>query len=244
MKKLTTAVVTALVATAGLVATTAPASASSTGFDVSRGADAVTYAGCHEHAAAYSVPANIDSNYEWVMEVVTYDPSGAEVDRKSLTAVNGPLYVDNAPASGNVGILICSTGPKGSYRVESKLDYYNSLGFHYYDYDTDTFEVRSPTSRTGLKVNDATAAYGQTLHFTASSAKERPSGLVANAGAKVRLEKYVGGAWRVIATKSTDRYGKARFAVTWKHRATVKTRAVTVATSGYGKSASAQRAIY
>jgi hypothetical protein len=244
MKKLTTAVVTALVATAGLVATTAPASASSTGFDVSRGADAVTYSGCREYDAAYSVPANIDSSYEWVMEVVTYDPSGAEVDRKSLTAVDGPLYVDNAPASGNIGILVCSTGPKGTYRIESKLDYYNSFGFHRYDYDTDTFEVRRPASRTGLKVNDASAAYGQTLHFTVGSSKERPSGLVANAGAKVRLEKYVDGAWRVIATKSTDRYGKARFGIVWKHRTTVKTRAVTVATPAHGQSASAQRAIY
>jgi hypothetical protein len=244
MKKLTTAVVAALVATAGLVGTTSPASASSTGFDVSRGPDAVTYAGCRDFAASYSVPSNIHSGNDWVLEVVTYDPSGAEVDRKSLTSVHGISEGGSDAPNGTVGLYICSAGAKGTYRVESTLDYYNWLGIHTYDHDTDTFEVRRPTSRTALKVDDATAAYGQTLHFTVASTQERPSGLVANAGAKVRLEKYVGGAWRVVATRTTDRYGKARFGVVWKHRSTVKTRAVTVAGSGYGQSASAQRAIY
>jgi hypothetical protein len=244
MKKLTTAVVTALVATAGLVATTSPASASSTGFDVSRGPDAVTYAGCREYAASYSVPANIHASYDWVLEVVTYAPSGAEVDRKSLTSVHSISDGGSDAPSGNVGLLICSTDPHGTYRVDSKLDYYSSFGFHHYDRDTDTFEVRRPTSTTGLKVNDSTASYGQTLHFTVQSGKEGPSGVVTNAGATVRLEKYVGGTWRAIGTKTTDRYGKARFGVVWKHRRTVPTRAVTVAAAGYGQSVSGQRAIY
>ncbi len=244
MKKLTTAVVTALVATAGLVGTPAPASASSTGFDVSRGPDAVTYGGCRDVAASYSVPDNIHANYDWVMEVLTYDPSGQVVDNKSLTSVHGISDGGSDPQRGTVGLLVCSTGATGTYRVESKLDYYNSLGIHFYDEDSDTFRVRRPASRTAVGVNDATAAYGQTLHFTVKSSKERPSGLVANAGAKVRLEKYVGGTWRVIGTRTTDSYGKARFGVVWKYRSTVKTRAVTVAGSGYTQSASAQRAIY
>jgi hypothetical protein len=244
MRKLTTAVVAGFVAAVSLVGTTAPAQASATGFDVSRGPDAVTYAGCRDYAASYSVPSNIQNSSDWVLEVVTYDPAGNEVDRSSLTSVHGISDGGSDPASGKVGLMICSTGKTGTYRVDANLDYYNALGLHSYDHDSDTFTVRHAASRTGLGVNDTTAGYGQTLHFTASSSVERPSGYVANGDAAVRLQKYVDGAWRTIATRRTDSHGKAHFSVAWNHRSTVKTRAVTVGTDDYAHSISGQRAIY
>lgn len=238
MHKLTVLAVSALAAVASLLGPAPTAHASTSGFDVSRDAVAVTYAGCRGHAAAYSVPAGIHAGNDWVITVATYDPSGRLVDRRSISSVDG------LPASGTVGVLLCDDAYPGTYRLESKLDYYNWLELHTYELDTDTFEVREPASTTGLRVNDTTAAYGQRLRFAVHSGKETPAGVVAHRGATVRLEKYVAGSWRVIGTKATDAYGNARFSVVWKHRKAVPVRAVTLPSGGLGASVSGQTVIY
>jgi len=104
--------------------------------------------------------------------------------------------------------------------------------------------VRKPFTRTGVTVNDATARYGQRLTFTVASRREYPQGYYANRYERVVLQKYVGGSWRKIAAKDTNAHGRARFVVTWMHRAKVPVRAVTRGTYYFRGSVSRNRPIY
>jgi hypothetical protein len=238
MHKLSVLAVTASVAVASLLGPASTAHASASGFDVSRDAVAVTYDGCRGYAVSYSVPAGIHAGNDWVLTVATHDPAGALLDRRSISSVDG------IPANGTVDVLLCDDARPGTYRLESTLDYYNWLGFHTLDHDTDTFTAREPGSTTSLRVNDSTAAYGQRLRFTAHAGKETPAGVVAHRGATVRLEKYVAGSWRVVGTTTTDSYGNARFSTVWKHRKAVPVRAVTLPSGGLAGSTSGERTIY
>jgi hypothetical protein len=206
----------------------APAHASGTGFYVHRDSTIVTYEGCHNYGVYYSVPAEIASTYSWSIDINVHDPAGTTSD---FTFV----YSDGDPASGTAYIYLCDWERAGTFTIESELNYYGTTdGYETYvdetDFDSDTVYVRKPFTRTKVAVNDATASYGQKLTFTVASTKEYATGYFSNRYETVALQKYVGGAWRTIATRDTNSNGKAWFPVVWKHRTTVRVRAVTVAT--------------
>lgn len=218
-----------LVLPTSLLAAPAHAGAGETGFWVKRDAAVVLHDGCYFHQFSWSVPAEVDEKHDWTLAVTLRDRRGEVVQYVN----RGPQHGRTGTTSGGEGFLFCSgKQTPGTHTLEAELAWATCtltclVTTDHRDHATDTFVVRKPVTRTGLRVNDTTAAHGQRLVFTARSRQECPSGFCAGAGRRVSLQRKTSSGWVTIATRTTGERGVVRFTPVWKHRRTVPVRAVT-----------------
>lgn len=200
-----------------------------------QGINGVLYQGCNYQSFKYDIPPE-KAAYDWSLLVTAYDPRGIESTSAWLWKDEGDP--PSGTASGENGLMICNFEPAGTYTLRAELNFYGGP----YNDETlpeSSFTMRKPYTRTRLRVNDKTAAYGQRLKFRIVSKAEYPRGYFANEYANVILQRRTPAGWRKIGRYSTNENGVAVARVRWWHRTPVPVRALTPRTSSYKASRSA-----
>ena len=197
----------------------------------------VLYAGtCYDHAYNYSVQLPAGTR-DWTLDVAFYTPDGIESGSDSTFSYPS----DPEPTTGSSSHQVCSSELAGRWTTRATLETCD------YDFRCTTvslpstsFEMRRPTSRTGLRVSTKRPRSGQVLAFRIASQDERPTGYFGTDYAPVHLEWRDGTKWRRLpkGRTSTDSTGRATIRYKWATSGKLVVRAVTRPTESIAGSVS------
>jgi hypothetical protein len=194
----------------------------------------VLYSGCWEHPYTYSLPG-AESADGWSIDATLYGPDGIEV-------ASDYEYGEGAPQAAATSTLqICSEELPGKYTITATATWYDTDSNRYLIPMTPaTFTMRDPFTRTGVSVSTTNPRYGQPLSIAVSSKDERPNGFFANGYATVTVQRYTRGQWIALSggRLHTNTYGRASDRWRFNSRVPMKLRAVTSATTAFGRSVS------
>jgi hypothetical protein len=223
----------ALITALGLSVIQSPA-AHAEGSTAVGGINGVIYEGCQDLQFTYQVDPN-QAGYDWAIFVKAWDPRGIEASSGSVWKDEG--YPASGTSSGDDGLFFCSDALPGTYILTAEIHFY---GGPHNDavLPQSSFQLRKAKSRTKLKVNDKSAAIGQTLRFTAVSKVEFPNGYFANDYEYVVLQRRTGSGWSKFGRAYTNSKGMATFEKRWSEKGPVIVRAVTPPAGNYRKSKS------
>lgn len=193
--------------------------------------DTVLYDDCYDYAYSYVITA---PTADWNVDVEITDPFGAHE--------SGDYIYDAEPASGTSSLQLCGTGidSPGTYRITATLTWYDSS----YNVFTEpatvvSFTLARPATRTTLRTFITRPEYDTKVVFRLKSTVQGRLAYAPHQYEKVRLERYVNGAWRKLDTATTDGYGRAKFPYRWStHKPRVKVRAVTLGSPAWAPSKS------
>jgi hypothetical protein len=186
----------------------------------------------HPYTFSFTLPAGTDS---WTVEAVAVGPDGT-------TAATDVVLGSGASAAGTGALEFCGTEQAGAYELRTVVVHR--------DVETATegsqtsvapFTMRTPRSRSTLKVSDRTPRFNQHVRFVMKSQVERPSGYAGTVGARMHLEVRVAGTpWISVkgSRKTTDSRGRATKTYRWNIRRPLWLRTVTETARGWTTSAS------
>jgi hypothetical protein len=195
--------------------------------------DGVLYDDCQDHAYSYSftLPPETDS---WSLDVAAVAPDGT-------TEVTDFDYGSGGLAVGTGGLQFCGFELPGTYQLQATVEYDDySSGVTGIMTASAVFSMRTPYSRTTLKVSDRSPRFNQPVRFVMKARDERPSGYFPTEYATIRLEVRARGTWHRIrgGQVMSDSKGRAVVAYRWDLRRALWLRAVTKAGPSYAGSKS------
>ena len=103
---------------------------------------------------------------------------------------------------------------------------------------TAPFTLAKPATRTRLKASTKRPRYNGLVVFRVVSSEQARTGFARAGSAKVRLDAYVRGGWRVFDRRTASATGVSVFRYRWDLRRGVRLRAVTLGSSSRQSSGS------
>jgi hypothetical protein len=203
---------------AGLPVAAAPATTSGR-VTVTAPTDTALYTGCYEYPYTYAVTPPTS---EWDLAVTLTDPRGALEASDQVS--------ESEPATGTGSFLLCGgIDDVGTYTITARLTSYDAA----YNATAEApvtapFTLGKPASRTTLRASTKRPRYNGLVVFRVVSSEQARTGFSRAGSAKVRLDAYVRGRWRVVNRTTASDTGVSVFRYRWDLRRGVRLRAVTL----------------
>lgn len=186
----------------------------------------------HPYTFSFTLPAGTDT---WTLEAVAVGPDGT-------TVATDVVLGSGASATGTGALEFCGTERAGVYELQAAVVHRDvETATEGSQTSAASFTMRTPRSRSTLKVSDRTPRFNQHVRFVMKSQHERPSGYAGTDGARVHLEVRVPGRrWITVkgSRMATDSRGRATVAYRWNIRRPLWFRTVTETARGWTTSAS------
>lgn len=233
--KIATLLVAATTVSLGLTATPAHADNGVTGgVTINNGGQGVIYQACNDVPESWTLSFPQAAS-DWDLSVDIIGPDGERADGDWL---NGS---DAWTAQGSATFLLCVPGP-GTYTVRVTGTWDDSdYNEHAFTLPSSTFSMRTPQTRTTLKVSNTHPKRDQVVKMQIDASDERPAGYFPTDDAVVKLQIKKRAVWH---TKSlgldgiTNPDGVTKFKMRWSHKRGTKETIRAITPAAYDKAAS------